>query len=471
MVDLDGTLIHTDLLHESAVGLLARSPVALLTTLLRHRSERAGLKAAIAARTDIDVSLLPYNAPLLAWLQDQREMGRTLVLCTASNYRFAERVAEHLGIFDQVLASSDGENLKGQRKADRLVELFGAEGYDYAGDSAADLPVWQSAAEAVLVNTSPEVEARVRASGAVSAVFPYAKPQMADWGELLRVRQWLKNLLIFAPLLAAHRVLDTDIYLTIVLAFVAFSLSASAIYLVNDLFDLESDRRHPRKRLRAVASGRIPVWQAVVAVPVLLFFSLMLALSVSSAFVYCLAVYLILTSLYSWRLKRLLIVDCLVLASLYTLRIIAGAAAIEMGLSFWLLAFSVFLFLSLAFVKRYAELEVQQQAGNNEVAGRGYVLSDAPIVQALGIGAGYVAVLVFSLYLNSPEVLLLYHSVELVWGAVLVLLFWVSWMWMQAHRANMHDDPLVFALRDRSSLIAGALFLLSIYLGTQEWVW
>jgi 4-hydroxybenzoate polyprenyltransferase len=204
---------------------------------------------------------------------------------------------------------------------------------------------------------------------------------------------------------------------------------------------------------------------------VLLFFSLMLALSVSSAFVYCLAVYLILTSLYSWRLKRLLIVDCLVLASLYTLRIIAGAAAIEMGLSFWLLAFSVFLFLSLAFVKRYAELEVQQQAGNNEVAGRGYVLSDAPIVQALGIGAGYVAVLVFSLYLNSPEVLLLYHSVELVWGAVLVLLFWVSWMWMQAHRANMHDDPLVFALRDRSSLIAGALFLLSIYLGTQEWVW
>ncbi len=292
-----------------------------------------------------------------------------------------------------------------------------------------------------------------------------------DWLQALRIQQWLKNLLLFAPAIAAHRIGEPGVSATLCLAFLAFGLAASGGYLLNDLLDLESDRRHPRKRARPLASGRLPLPLGAAGALLLPAAGLILAALVGRPFLLCVLLYLALTCSYSLYLKRLVPVDCFALAMLYTLRIIAGAAAIAMGVSFWLLAFSLFLFLSLAFVKRYAEIEVQLLRGEEQLHGRGYLTGDAALVQTFGIAAGFAAALVLSLYLNSAEIQLLYASPRVVWGAVVILLFWISWMWLQAHRGRMHDDPLVFAVKDPTSLACGALFVLVALAGAVDWRW
>jgi 4-hydroxybenzoate polyprenyltransferase len=284
---------------------------------------------------------------------------------------------------------------------------------------------------------------------------------------MFRVHQWLKNLLLFVPLLAAHQISNLQSLSTLLLAFVSFSLCASAVYMANDLLDLESDRRHPRKRRRPFAAATIPMTYGVVLAPLFALMSLLLGLMVGTTFTAWLVIYFALTCAYSLLLKRLALIDCLTLAALYTLRIIAGAAAVAVSLSFWLLAFSVFIFLSLAFVKRYAELQVQTQEGNTHAHGRGYSVSDAPIVQTLGIASGYASVLVLALYLHSETVTQLYVQPELIWFAVPLMLFWVSWVWMKAHRGEMHDDPIVFAIKDRSSLAVAILIAVSFLLATK----
>ena len=469
VVDLDGTLVMTDLLHESAVKLLRNQLFLLPVVLLKLTGGKAAVKQYIADRVELTPETLPYNNELLNWLREERGRGRELILCTASNRKFADKVAAFLDIFDHVMASDEGTNLGGEQKARALCERFGAGGFDYAGNSRADLPIWECAAEAIVVNASDGLARRVAASSSVAKSFPRPRCGLAGWARALRLQQWLKNLLLFAPVLAAHRLVDIQAMTVLVMAFLSFSLLASATYLFNDLLDLDSDRLHPRKRRRPLAAGLIPVSVGLMVPPLLITASFVLACQVTVNFVYCLLSYLLLTVCYSWFLKRYILLDCITLAVLYTLRIVAGAAAIGMGLSFWLLAFSAFLFLSLAFVKRYAELEVQLLEGREKAHGRGYLTTDASILQNLGISAGYAAALVLSLYLNSEQVLVLYSTPELVWGAVLILLYWISWMWMQAHRGHMHDDPLVFAIKDRTSLVSGALFLLVLLLGTVNW--
>jgi 4-hydroxybenzoate polyprenyltransferase len=279
----------------------------------------------------------------------------------------------------------------------------------------------------------------------------------------------MKNGLLFVPLLAAHQIANTEAWLALTLAFISFSLCASAVYIVNDLLDLESDRKHPRKRNRPFASGLVSVYMGAALAPLLLIVSFVLAQHVGGYFVPWLGFYFILTCAYSWRLKSLMLVDCLTLALLYTLRIVA--TAISMWLSFWLLAFSVFLFLSLAFVKRYAELEVQILQGKEKAHGRGYYTSDASLLQTMGITSGYAAVIVLAFYLNSESVIQLYKAPEVMWGTIPVMLFWISWMWMKAHRGEMHDDPLVFAVKDKASLLAGLAFSAILALGAVGWPW
>ncbi len=469
VVDLDGTLVLTDLLYESALKLLRDTPLKAISLLSHLGRGRAAFKQRVCAMALTDPASLPYNTELLDWLQVQKRAGRELILCTAADERAASAVAGHLGIFDEVLASDGTNNMKGAEKARVLSERYGAAGFDYVGDSVADLPVWSAAGEAIVVGREGRLSDRVQALNQETRILPRPTAGPGDWLGLLRVQQWLKNLLLFAPFLAAHRWHMTEEWLVLFAAFIAFGLCASATYLLNDLLDLESDRLHPRKRSRALASGQIPLWQGVLALPVLLLAGLIIAALLGAKFLLCLLLYLCLTSSYSFILKRLILLDCLVLAVLYTLRIIAGAAAVDMGVSFWLLAFSVFLFLSLAFVKRYAEIEVQQAEGRSALHGRGYLISDISLVLSLGVGAGYLAVLVLALYLNSAEVILLYSAPQIVWGAVLVLLYWISWIWLKAHRGEMHDDPLVFAIKDRTSLVCGGLFLLAVYLGSLPW--
>jgi 4-hydroxybenzoate polyprenyltransferase len=465
VVDLDGTLVLTDMLHESALSFVSRNPINLLKIPVWLLGGKAPLKKRLALAADFDASLLPYNSELLAWLRQERENGRKLVLCTASDRIIADAIADHLGIFDEVMASDGINNLLGRNKANALVSRFGATGFDYAGNSDVDLAVWKVSRKAIVVSSGSQLVQRAGECCDVEQVFRPAAVNLSAFSAMLRVHQWLKNLLLFVPIFAAHQLSNPASWWSLGLAFISFSLCASSVYISNDLLDLESDRLHARKKNRPFASGLLPLWQGCLLAPLILLCSVALGSFVGGTFLPWLVFYFLLTCLYSFFLKRLVMVDCLTLAMLYTLRIVAGAAAVGVVLSFWLLAFSVFLFLSLAFIKRYAELESQQRLGKDKAHGRGYLVADAPLVLALGVASGYSAVLVLALYLNSEAVLKLYSAPEFVWGGVPIMLFWLSWMWMQAHRGKMHDDPLVFAVKDRASLFSGLLFAIMLVLG------
>lgn len=459
------------MLHESALRVMRDKPLHLLRIPYWLARGKAVLKSNLANQTEFDPTSLPYNEDLLTWLRGQRAAGRRLILCTASDRTIAEPIAAHLGLFDEVMASDGLSNLAGRNKAAALEARFGRRGYDYVGNSSADLHVWQGARRAIVVNAGDRLARQAGKLCDVEKEFPAPALGLGALRRVLRAHQWLKNALLFIPLLAAHEIFNSASWIGLLLAFVSFSLCASTVYIANDLFDLESDRAHPRKRARPFASGTVPAWMGVVAAPFLFGLSLLIGSRVGPDFMFWLLVYFAVTCVYSWRLKQLVLVDCLTLAILYTLRIIAGGAAAGLPMSFWLLAFSVFLFLSLAFVKRYAELQLQLLHGKGKVHGRGYSTSDAPLIQMLGVNTGVAAVIVLALYLNSDAVIAQYAMPEMVWGAVPVMLFWISWIWLQAHRGNMHDDPVVFAVKDKVSLAAGAAFGVVIALGAIGWTW
>ena len=471
VVDLDGTLIRTDMLQESAVKRFRAEPLSALRWPLWLARGRAYLKQRLIEGIAFDPAALPYNGSLLDWLQTQRQAGRRLVLCTASDQALARLIADHLGLFDEVMASDGRTNLKSEAKATALVQRFGARGFDYAGNEGADFAVWRQARRAIVVNARAVVERHARERFDVQTSFERQPAGPRTWARALRLHHWVKNALLFVPLLAAHRWSDGAGWLNVLLGFLAFGLCASSVYLANDLLDLESDRHHPRKRRRPLAAGALPIAAAIAAAPLLVAASYLIAWRVGAGFVVWLSIYFALTCCYSLGLKRLILVDCLTLAILYTLRIIAGAVAARVPMSFWALTFSGALFLSLALVKRYAELLVQKAAGREKAHGRGYVIGDAQVLRSLGVAAGYMAVVVLALYLNSDAVRQLYRTPELLALAVPIVTFWVSWLWLCATRGQMHDDPLVFAFKDRASLIAGLLFALVMLAGNIAWPW
>ncbi len=462
-VDLDGTLIRSDLLIESALALIAHRPLmifAMFTWLLRGK---AHLKREIARRVVLDSSALPYNEPLIAWLREQRN-SRSIVLCTASDGALAEGVATHVGVFDDVLASDGHQNLAGANKGAALVARFGERGFDYVGNAAVDLLVWKHARSAIVVESGSMLSRAAEKHTPVERRFVTQRPGVRTWMKALRVHQWIKNVLVFLPLLAAHRVFDVDAVVRSLLAFVCFGLCASSVYLTNDLLDLPADRLHHRKRHRPFAAGTLPLMAGPVIAVALLVAGFGLAWFVSPAFIAALGAYYVLTSAYSIHLKRIMMLDVVVLAMLYTIRILAGTAAILSKPSFWLLAFSMFIFLSLAMVKRYTELLTLQRSGKVKASGRGYDVDDIPLIQSLGGSSGYLAVLVLALYVDSTASESLYHHPHRLWMLCPLLLYWISRTWAIAHRGVMHDDPVVFAVMDKVSrivLLIGAAIVVS----------
>lgn len=461
VVDLDGTLIRSDLLHESFWAAMARhwwAPAAALQALLRDG--RPGLKRRLAELGPVDVALLPYDATVLARLRDWRADGGRTALVTAADAGLARAVAGHLGLFDEVHGTEPGRNLKGPAKAAFLRDRYGAGGFAYAGDSAADLAVWSSAAAALTCTPSArlraQAEALMAAQGRPVTHLPAEAPAPAVWLRALRPHQWLKNLLVFLPMLTAHQY-DAPTLGASALGFVAFCMVASSVYLFNDLLDLGADRAHPRKRARPFAAGLLPLSTGGLAGGALLLAGLGLAALLGPAFLAVMAVYVLATSAYSLVLKRRMVIDICVLAGLYTIRVIAGGAAAGITLSVWLLAFCLFLFFALAAVKRQAELVDTAAAGGSGAPGRGYQVGDLPMVAGMALAAGYVSVLVMALYLTSPEVRALYGRPEALWGICLVLLYWISRVAMLTNRGQMHDDPVVFALRDQVSRICVVL--------------
>lgn len=469
-VDLDGTLLCADLLLEMFVRYLKPNPLRVFRVASWVFRGPAYLKAKLAQEVDLDVRTLPINGEFVEWLKAQKQAGRKLVLCTAANDAIAQRVASHFELFDEVIASCAQTNLSGKVKAQRLIERFGPKGFDYAANESKDLHVWRHANAAVVV-APPGVLKRIRREAiAIECAFERESASMRGrakaWIKALRVHQWAKNLLIFVPLAAAHRVEDVAAFGACALAFVLFGLCASGGYIVNDLLDLDADRAHPRKRMRPFASGDIPIVHGLIAASVLIVGALSVAAAtLPLAFAATLLIYLTTSLWYSMALKRIAMVDVLSLAGLYSVRIIGGGAAVAIVPSFWLLAFAMFLFLSLAAAKRYAELSAAHKAGKADAPGRGYSVDDLPILQASGMASGYLSVLVLALYVNSGASAM-YRYPRVVWLLCPLLLYWINRVWLKTSRGQMHDDPVVFALTDRPSLMVFALSAALAWLAT-----
>ncbi len=467
-VDLDGTLVRTDTLHESMLELLKSAPLDVMRVPFWLLRGKAMMKQCVAERVELEVSNLPYRQEVLDLIDDARRQGRPVILATAATSRIAEAVADHLGVFDAVHSSDGTTNLSAHAKAQRLVEQFGEGGFDYIGNGRADRPVWRKARHKIAVSKDRGFD-----SGEAGTDQPVHRIIDRDRFlpaciRALRPHQWLKNLLVFAPLFAGHKFGDPGLWLASLLTFVAFSLTASFGYLVNDLLDLRSDREHARKRSRSFASGALSISSGIYLVALLLLSAILVSLLLLPLVGAVLALYLILTLGYSLRLKRQVIVDVVVLAALYTLRIIAGSAATHIPVSFWLLAFSMFVFLSLAIVKRYSELRAVLDQ-NTTLPGRGYMASDLPVLLALGTGSGLMSVMVLALYFDSPIVTAIYREPMWLWLAPSVMLYWVARLWMKTHRGEIHDDPVVFAVRDKQSLIVLLILGLIFSAATSGW--
>ncbi len=445
-IDLDGTLIRTDTLLEGMIALAGRLRIGAI--LGAAPGGPARLKARVAELAPFDPALLPYNQAVLDYIRVERAKGRRIVLTTAANEIVANRIAAYLELFDEVIASTASRNLKGQAKADALVARFGVGGFVYAGDAGADLPVWRQAAAALLVNVSPGVGARARRDAAsLEHTIEDRPPRAATLLRAIRPHQWVKNLLVFVPIFTANAMGDWHSWAGGILAFLAFCAVASSIYLVNDLLDLAADRAHPHKRHRPFASGSASLPAGIVLSAVLLLAGG--ALGWRAGILLVVLAYAAISLGYSLWLKRLPLVDVFALAGLYTVRLIGGGEATGHSLSLWLLAFASFLFLSLALVKRVAEVMDSAQRSPGAVSGRGYGTDDLMILELFGVCSTFASSLVLALYVQYETTSGLFASPGLLWCVVPLVLLWNCRMWLSTARGYMHHDPIINATRDR----------------------
>ena len=475
-VDLDGTLVKSDTLHDSVFAVARHHPVALLNLPGWLVQGKAALKRHLAGAVKLDVASLPYNRELLQYLEQQHALGRPIYLATAADADTANRVAAHLGLFTGVLASDGQLNLAGKNKLAAFQSRFG-DNFSYIGNALPDLILLQHCQEPMVANPTAGLRGALRRAGITPVrTFDESVSPIKAWAKALRLHQWAKNVLIFLPLLLAHA-WAPGLVAGAALAFLSFGLSASATYIVNDLLDLEADRQHPRKRRRPFASGDLSALTGIVVVVIFLAASLTLAMIVPRVitalspqlfllfphrFLLWLGIYLVTTLAYSLRLKRAVLVDVIVLSGLYTIRILAGSAATGIAVSTWLAGFSIFFFLSLAFVKRFAELESLRERGGVSAGGRGYHVSDIEQLRSFGSASGYASVVVLTLYISNLDAAQLYRHTNRLWLLVPVLLLWISRLWLQASRGQLNEDPVVYAITDRRSLLLGVLVLVIV---------
>ena len=463
-VDLDGTLVQTDTLVETLFLFSRLYPFRIPLLLIWVLRGRAYLKMKLAQAVLPSIETLPYHTELLSYLRQQKNAGVKLVLATGADRLMASRVASHLSLFDEVWSSDGSQNLVGARKAQLLAGKYPA--FEYIGNSPADLPVWFRSRGAILVSPSTRL-LRILERHSIPATFMPARPapRISAWLRVLRVHQWVKNLLVFFPLLTSHRLTDWPALGLAGIGFFAYSLAASGTYLVNDLFDLQADRAHPGKCQRPFAAGLLNPAAGVAAALALFIAAFAVASALPRIARFLLAGYVILTLSYSLRLKRILVIDVLLLVCFYLLRIFFGGVATGISISVWLLAFSMFFFLALALVKRLTELRALECAlsANWEISARSYQVSDVQLLGSLAASSAYLSVVLFALYINSPEAHLLYRQPQFLWPLCLVIIYWLTRMILIANRGQLHDDPLVFAAHDRASWITGVAVAAVLY--------
>jgi len=469
VVDLDQSLVATDTLVESVLLYLKARPFGFFLLLAWLCKGKAHFKAQLAKRVCPTASLLPYRREVMEFAKRAKVSGKPVILATASHRRVAESVAAHVGLFSGILASDATNNLSGRHKLEAINAEAAGRPFAYIGDALVDMPIWETAHTAVVVEPTkrlrkalgkhPRVEIPRSAKG---------NGTIKIWIKALRLHQWAKNLLVFVPAAMAHRIAEPSILLALFLAYLSLSLTASSVYLLNDLLDLEADRKHSRKKNRPVASGTFSIGKAIFLVPLLFLAGLAVALtSLPLPYFFCLVFYLILTTLYSFYLKQQVILDVIALATLYTFRVIAGAIAVDIFVSSWLLAFSMFFFLSLALMKRYSEMLMMHEE-IKKMPGRGYLKLDAATIMTSGITSGQLSLLVFALFMNDSNMQELYGKPQLLWLVLPVLFYWITRMWLLAHRGGMAEDPIVFTIKDRASWCALGIIILILLAASQQ---
>lgn len=469
--DLDGTLLSADTFVESLGVILLRRPWLIPSVLVWLMRGRAYCKGRVAEIAAVPATDWPVRPEAVALLDEARREGRPMVLATAAHRSVADAIAGRLGCFDAVLASDERVNLKGAAKLaaiEGFVRDHGLDGYAYAGDSAADLKVWRNASEVIVVEPTPALESQVRRLGKPTTILGARRSGLKSCWKACRPHQWAKNLLLFLPMFLAHKI-DVATLSAVLLAFVSLSMAASAVYILNDIGDISADRGHPRKRLRPFASGKLSVTAGLqLAAGLLLAGVGIAAWWLPPSFLGLIVLYVAANFLYSGFCKQVPILDVMMLACMYALRLEAGAIAAGVPLSSWLLTFSLFFFTSLAFSKRYMELRGLRLDDVSRMTGRGYAVNDLELVEHLGTASGYVSVLVLALYMNSPEMHAIYGDSRSLWLICPLVLYWVTRLWLLARRGQLDDDPVVFAVRDRQSLViaavCGCLVLLSGWL-------
>ncbi|MBX3042318.1 MAG: UbiA family prenyltransferase [Candidatus Kapabacteria bacterium] len=459
-VDLDGTLLKTDLLYESVIYLLKKNFFYIFILPFWLAKGRYFLKFKLLEFITPNITSMPFHQDVLDYVINEKSNGRRIVLVTATAEPLAIKAAEHFDVFDEVIASKDGINLVGQNKAARLVELFGEKGFDYAGDSYKDLFVWAKSRNSMVVSDNENLLNEAEKASNVSKKFIFKRDKFKIFIKQIRVHQWVKNLLIFMPPLLAHKT-GFDDYFNVIWAFLSFSFVASGIYVINDLADIESDRNHDGKKNRPAASGNISILTCLKIIPVMILSGyLMSIMALGINFTMILVAYTIITVLYSFRLKKIYLLDIIILSLLYTSRLIAGGVATGTEISPWLFSFSMFVFLSLGAMKRYTELKGLIESNKTKTRGRDYYVEDIPLISMIGISAGIVSTLVFTLYIDNPDVIKLYNSPFYLYLITPVVLYWILRMWFIAHRGMMNDDPIVFGLKDKASYIVAAIIFL-----------
>ncbi len=465
-VDLDGTLLRTDLLYESIIYLLKKNFFYIFIIPFWFLKGRYYTKYKLLQYVSPNVSSLPYNSEIIDFIKREKEKGRTITLVTASAQALAEKVANYLEIFDFVYASKDGINLVHQNKADFLIDRFGYKNFDYIGDSYKDIVVWENSNTAHIVTNDNNLINIVEQKTKIGKIFNIPKEGLSVYLKQIRVHQWIKNLLIFVPTFLAHKT-DFNNFLDLILAFFSFSFIASAIYVINDLADIESDRNHSTKKYRPLASGQMKILTSFKIIPILFILGFVLSLfTYNFSFVIILLIYTVITILYSFYLKKLYLIDIIILSILFTIRLFAGGIITNTTISPWLLSFTLFIFLSLGALKRYTELKGLLSSQKVKTKGRDYYIDEIPLLLNLGISTGIVSILVFMLYINNPDVSYLYNNPYYLYLIIPILLYWILRMWFEAHRGLMNDDPISYAIKDKVSIIIFILIIVIALIAT-----
>ena len=465
-VDLDGTLVFSDTLQENLIKLLLHKPEYIFVIPFWFLKGIAFLKHKIASEIELKYSLLPYNIKIIEYIKQKKRSGCKIYLSTGANEKIALGVSKYLKCFDDIFASNEILNNVGKTKAEILIKKFGYQKFDYIGNSNNDIPALQSSKKGLLVNANKKTIIKVNKNLNIKTTVQKKNITIYSVLNLLRIHQWVKNLLLFLPIIAAHQLHNLDNVANLIIAFFSFGFCASAIYIINDLYDLENDRIHEIKRKRPFANGSISILTGLILIPILLTGSLLIGYFINQSFFICLIIYIIITTFYTIFFKRVPVLDCATLSILYTFRIVAGGIVVNVNPSFWLLHFSVFMFLSLAFVKRYLELINSSSKNNSELLGRGYYKSDIPVVLGIGLTSGFASIVILSLYMQSQTISKLYQTPEIIWFSLIIVLIWISYIWLKACRNQIDSDPIIFALKDKISWFLGFLVVLIFLIAT-----